>query len=227
MPKRGMESSVTGIFEHELRRACRLEGIDDLTLDLNSGDRRANADSMFSACDRFFIVEMKSRIANIGDEARKNSVLNLCTGLMSDPGIRAYHRQCHYIMWGEEVAPHNNVSTRYSIYEDSVCRPSVLPGFQTTFAPVRIPTDSGRSLAQNAAEGRAGLRKPDFFHYLHWLLEDRTRTNPPYSNARQLPITLIGNSDRRELFGQRFNTYSDLDSWAEQALLNRINNGGV
>lgn len=227
MPKRGIESSVTSIFEHELRRACRLEGIDDLTLDLNSGDRRANADSMFSACDRFFIVEMKSRVANIGDEARKDSVLNLCTGLIADPGIRAYHRQCHYIMWGEEAPPQNNVSTRYSIYEDRVCRPSVLPNFTTPFAPTQIATESGRSLAESAAEGRVGLRKPDFFYYLHWLLGDRSRTTPPYSATRQLPITLIGNSERRALFGQAFNNYSDLDRWAEQALLNRLNNGGI
>ena len=227
MPKRGIESSVTSIFEHELRRECRLKGIDDLTLNLNSGDRRANADSMFSACDRFFIVEMKSRIANIGDEARKDSVMNLCTGLITDPGIRAYHRQCHYIMWGEEVPPQNHVSTRYSIYEDSVCRSSVLPGFSSPFAPAVVAVEAGLSLAISAVAGRAGLRKPDFFYYLHWLLGDRSRTNPPFSPTRQLPITLIGNSERREWFGHVFNNYSDLDSWAEQALQNRLNNGGI
>ena len=224
MAKRGIESSVTSMFEHQLRLACRTQGVDDLSLSLNSGDRKLNADSMFSACDRFFIVEMKSRIKNIGDEARKDSVKNLCNGLVTAPGIRAYHRQCHYIMWGEEIPPQNNVTTRYSIYEDSVCRSSVLPGFSSSFTPAVIPVDEGRSLAHYAVSGRAGLRKPDFFYYLHWLLGDRTETYPSFSSTRQLPITLIGNSERREMFGCAFNNYEDLDNWAEQALLNRLNN---
>lgn len=226
MPKRGIEGSVTSIFEYELRKACREHGVDDLSLSLNSGDRKANADSMFSACDRFFIIEMKSRIANIGDEARKDSALNLCTGLIQSPRIRTYHRKCHYIMWGVESPPQNHVTTRYSIYEDSVCRSSLFPGFNSPFTPEVIPVEAGRSLAQKVVTGQAGLRKPDFFHYLHWLLGDRALTNPAYSPTQELPITLIGNSERRELFGYAFSNFAALDSWAEQALLNRLSNGG-
>lgn len=226
MTKRGMEPSVTAIFEHELRASCSRNGVDDLSLALNSGDRKLNADNMFTVCDRFFIVEMKSRIKNIQDESKKRAVYRLCEGLIAYPAIRRLHRQCHYILWGEEIMAAKRVETRYSIYEDSVCRPSILPKSTVLVEPSSITTSSGNSLADGAAAGTTGLTKPDFFHYLAWLLSDRKAPSPSFSPTAQLPIALIGNSAGRSVYGQIFNTYSDFDTWADEALQNRINQRG-
>ncbi|MEA9392162.1 hypothetical protein SJI19_16685 [Acerihabitans sp. TG2] len=226
MKQRGIESSVTEIFGHELRLSCMLNGIDDLTLSFNGSDRDFNADNMFTACDIFFIVEMKSRIYNIKDESKKTAVYKLCEGLIATPQIRSWHRQCHYIMWGEDITSSNNIRTKFSIYEDSVCRPSVLPRSQTLVEPSSIVTNTGEFLASSAVAGTIGLRKPCFFYYLNWLLTDRSGLTPPLSPNDKLPVILIGNSARRRVFGKKFSTYTDFNIWADQALKNKIRDKG-
>ncbi|POY59951.1 hypothetical protein PB70LOC_00433 [Pectobacterium versatile] len=169
---------------------------------------------------------MKSRSSNIRDESRKPAVYHLCEGLMVNPYIRTLHRQCHYIMWGEEVAASRQVETRFSVYEDSVCRPCVMKNSHVLVEPAQIIVAPGNSLAQGAAAGTAGLTKPHFFHYLSWLLGDRNGPDPSFSQTAQLPITLIGNSAERRIFGKTFNTYADFDTWANQALQNKASRGG-
>lgn len=215
----GREDSVTDIFKGLVQDECHSRGIDDLIVSVNGKDRHFNADTMFSVCDRFFIVEMKSYKRNIRDEAKKDAVSNLCYGLLRDLNIRNWHRQCHYIMWGHIMRGSGMLETRFDVYEDRVCRTDILPDCPDLAAPFKLPYRNGRNLAIAAAMGQAGLCKPDFFYYLNWLLGERAEEALPVDiETEPFPLTLFGSSRGAGVYGKSFRTYKDLDNWAESAL---------
>lgn len=174
MSNRGREDSVTDVFKSQVRNACREHGMSDLIASLNGSDRDINADTLFGVCDRFFLVEMKSYNRNVRDEAKKPAVCLLCNGLQRSSRVRSWHRACHFIMWGRVVK--DSLETRFNIYQDSVCRDSVLPNCSGLGEPPKPTIYRGEDLARGAALGTAGLSKPDFFNYLWWLLNGRAES---------------------------------------------------
>lgn len=225
MSDRGREDSVTDVFKFQVQDACRKYGMSDLIVSLNGSDRDINADALFGVCDRFFLVEMKSYKRNIRDESEKPAVCILCKGLLNSQDIRRWHRKCHFIMWGRLVD--GQLKTRFTIYEDSVCRDSVLPscrGLKSTTIPEIY---SGKELAKKAARGEAGLSKPDFFHYLSWLLNGRESNEFMIQKGSQLGFNLYGTSTTTgNVISKTFKTYDDLEVWADDALRRVLNSRG-
>lgn len=219
MSNRGREDSVTDVFKSQVRNACREHGMSDLIASLNGSDRDINADTLFGVCDRFFLVEMKSYKRNIRDESLKPAVCLLCKGLLNSQEIRQWHRACHFIMWGRLVK--DSLDTRYTIYQDSVCRDSVLPNCSGLGEPPKPTIYRGEDLARGAALGTAGLSKPDFFNYLWWLLNGRAVDVDEFkiTPGSRLGFSLFGTSDASgKVISKTFRTYDDLEVWAEDAL---------
>ncbi|MDX6917750.1 hypothetical protein R9X49_21890 [Pectobacterium carotovorum] len=224
MREKGIEASVASIFKSQLNSACLRNGIDDLAFDLNGADRLVNADNMFSICDRFFLIEMKSWDYNISSEALKPSVCDLCTGLTLEPTVRNWHRQCHYLMWAEMGGFPPGIQTYCSIYEDCVCRPNILPNCPGLTYPQHQAISLGTALiASILKEEKGGLTAPEFFYYLEWLLGTRTGPAPTNFRNTDVPIALVGNSGNRGIFGKVFTTFNDLDAWGKEALDRKIN----
>ncbi|SMG73070.1 Uncharacterised protein [Klebsiella quasipneumoniae] len=217
MSNKGREDSVTDVFKFQVQDACRHYGMSDLIISLNGSDRDINADTLFGVCDRFFLVEMKSYKRNIRDESLKPAVCLLCKGLLNSQEIRQWHRACHFIMWGRLVK--DSLDTRYTIYQDSVCRDSVLPGCRGLGCTPPPEIYTGKELARKAARGEAGLSKPDFFHYLYWLLNDRESYDFMIQKPSQLGFNLYGTSTANgHVISKTFKTYDDLEVWADDAL---------
>lgn len=217
MSNRGREDSVTDVFKSQVQVACREHGMSDLIASLNGSDRDINADALFGVCDRFFLVEMKSYNRNVRDEAKKPAVCLLCNGLQRSSKIRRWHKACHFIMWGRIVK--DSLDTRYTIYQDSVCRDSVLPSCSGLGEPPKPKIYRGEDLARKAALGTAGLSKPDFFHYLWWLLNGRAVDDFQIAPGSKLGFSLFGTSATTgSVFSKTFRTYDDLEVWADDAL---------
>lgn len=219
MSNRGREDSVTDVFKSQVRNACREHGMSNLIASLNGSDRDINADTLFGICDRFFLVEMKSYKRNVRDEAKKPAVCLLCNGLQRHSQIRSWHRACHFIMWGRVVK--DSLDTYFTIYQDSVCRVSVLPSCSGLGEPPKPKIYRGEILARKAALSTAGLSKPDFFDYLWWLLHDRAVDVDEFKIApgSKLGFTLFGTSDTTgTILSKTFRTYADLEKWADEAL---------
>ncbi|WP_323612660.1 hypothetical protein [Pectobacterium versatile] len=222
MLNKGIEDSVASTFISNLQLWCMDQNIDDLFFDMNGSDRNVNADTMFSVCDRFFLVEMKSKESNIKDEAAKPAVCVLCTGLKDHWKLRTLHRACHYIMWGQINQPHLRLETYYSVYENAVCRPEVLPDCPSvTKAPKQIILP-GLHLTSLIAKGEGGLTGNYFFPYLAWLLGNRSGPFVPFTPKNNIPIALVGNSFNRRVIGKLFESYDELNNWGEEALLNKL-----
>ncbi|MEQ9883268.1 hypothetical protein ABRP83_13940 [Pectobacterium brasiliense] len=222
MSKKGIETTVASTFKLQLQQWCETENIDDLIFDMNGSDRDTNADNMFSVCSRFFLIEMKSKESNIKDEAAKSSVCILCSGLKNYPLIRNWHRECHYIMWGKENKLKSELETFYTIYEDSVCRPKILPHCKSVTEPTQRVILPGAGLALRTSNGEAGLIGTSFFPYLAWLLSNRTGSAPPLAPTENIPIALYGYSANRKVYGRLFNNYEELRIWGEQTALNKL-----
>lgn len=217
MSNKGREDSVTDVFKSQVRNACREHGMSDLIASLNGSDRDINADALFGVCDRFFLVEMKSYNRNVRDEAKKPAVCLLCNGLQRSSKIRRWHKACHFIMWGRLVK--DSLDTRFTIYQDSVCRDSVLPSCSGLGEPPKPTIYRGEDLARKAALGTAGLSKPDFFHYLWWLLNGRAVDDFQIAPGSKLGFSLFGTSATTgSVFSKTFRTYDDLEVWADDAL---------
>ncbi|BBS49894.1 hypothetical protein WP5S18E05_P11780 (plasmid) [Klebsiella quasipneumoniae] len=219
MSNRGREDSVTDVFKSQVRNACREHGMSDLIASLNGRDRDFNADTLFGVCDRFFLVEMKSYNRNVRDEAKKPAVCLLCNGLQRNSQVRRWHKACHFIMWGRVVK--DSLETRFTIYQDSVCRDSVLPNCSGLGDPPEPTIYRGEDLARGAALGTAGLSKPDFFHYLWWLLNGRAVDVDEFKIApgSRLGFSLFGTSDTTgSVISKTFSTYGELEMWADEAL---------
>ncbi|MEL7631746.1 hypothetical protein AAGW04_22490 [Pectobacterium aroidearum] len=223
MSQKGIEDSVASIFKLQLQLWCMSQKIDDLIFDMNGSDRSVNADAMFSVCDRFFLVEMKSKEVNIKDEATKPAVSVLCTKIKEYDEIRQMHRACHYIMWGKKNKSQSQVETLYTIYEDSVCRPEILAFCKPVSNPTKREILSGSELAFRAVNGEAGLAGPYFFPYLDWLLGNRDGPISPFTPKEPVPIALIGNSANRQIVGKVFENYEELNNWGAAALQNKLN----
>lgn len=227
MSNRGREDSVTDLFKSQVRNACREHGMSDLIASLNGGDRDINADTLFGVCDRFFLVEMKSYKRNVRDEAKKPAVCLLCNALQKSPQVLSWHRACHFIMWGRLVK--YSLDTYFTIYQDSVCRDSVLSNCGGLGEPPGPTIYRGEDLARNAALGTAGLSKPDFFNYLWWLLNGRAVDVEEFKIApgSRLGFSLFGTSDTTgTVISKTFKTYADLEEWADNALRRLITNRG-
>lgn len=217
MSQKGREDSVTDVFKFQVQNACRQYGMSDLIASLNGSDRDINADTLFGVCDRFFLVEMKSFKRNIHDESGKPAVCLLCKGLLVYPDIRRWHRACHFIMWGRLVK--GSLDTRFTIYQDSVCRDSVLLTCKGLGDSPPPEIFTGTELARKAALGEAGLSKPDFFHYLDWLLNDRNSNKNLIQKPDKLGFNLYGTSTATgNVISKTFKTYDDLEVWADDAL---------
>lgn len=79
----------------------------------------------------------------------------------------------------------------------------------------------GEDLARGAALGTAGLSKPDFFHYLWWLLNGRAVDVDEFKIApgSRLGFSLFGTSDTTgSVISKTFSTYGELEMWADEAL---------
>ncbi|QHP82858.1 hypothetical protein EO763_23505 (plasmid) [Pectobacterium odoriferum] len=222
MSQKGIEDSVASIFKLQLQLWCISQNKDDLIFDMNGSDRNVNADAMFSVCDRFFLVEMKSKESNIKDEAAKPAVCVLCTGIKDSEQIRHLHRACHYIMWGMENTFKSQIETFYTIYEDSVCRPDILPHCKAVTKPTQREVLSGSGLALRTVNGEAGLIGTYFFPYLAWLLGSRNGPTSPFTPTEPVPIALIGNSANRQVVGKVFANYQELINWGEPAVHNQL-----
>ncbi|MEI7307038.1 hypothetical protein [Pectobacterium atrosepticum] len=222
MSQKGIEDSVASIFKLQLQSWCIRNNKDDLIFDMNGSDRAVNADTMFSVCDRFFLVEMKSKESNIKDEAVKPAVCLLCTGLKEFPFIRDWHRACHYIMWGTPNKLKSEVETFYTIYEDSVCRPDILTDCKAVTKPTQREILLGSDLPGTAAVGNAGLEGRKFFTYLAWLLGNRSGPTTPFTPTENIPIALVGTSANRQVFGKMFNNYEEIRIWGEPSILNKL-----
>ncbi|MEQ9971377.1 hypothetical protein ABRP72_19625 [Pectobacterium carotovorum] len=224
MTNKGIESSVIDTFVEMLKDSCRERNEDDLSFSLNGGDRLVNADNMFSVCNRFFLVEMKSWKNNISDEDRKPSAHRLCLGLSLNSEIRPWHRQCHYIMWGAINASTATLTPVYSIYEDIVCQPATLPGCQALSTPVNPQTAYGTDLINATLTNTAGLTSPEFFHYLEWLLGPRSGPFTPTAAfmTEPSPIALIGSSSNQRVYGQIFGNFGQLALWGDDPLRKKL-----
>lgn len=218
MSNRGREDSVTDVFKSQVRNACREHGMSDLIASLNGRDRDFNADTLFGVCDRFFLVEMKSYNRNVRDEAKKPAVCLLCNGLQRNSQVRRWHKACHFIMWGvllrirlKPVSP----STRTVYVGILSFRTAVVSG-----SLLNQPSIGGRP-GKGAALGTAGLSKPDFFHYLWWLLNGRAVDVDEFKIApgSRLGFSLFGTSDTTgSVISKTFSTYGELEMWADEAL---------
>lgn len=222
MSQKGIEDSVASIFKLQLQLWCMSQGKDDLIFDMNGSDRAINADAMFSVCDRFFLVEMKSKEINIKDEAAKPAVIRLCTGIKELEQIRKLHRACHYIMWGNANKLLSQVETFYTIYEDSVCRPDILPNCKAVTTPTQREVFSGSGLALRTVKGEAGLIGTYFFPYLDWLLGSRNGPTSPFTPTEPVPIALIGSSANRQVVGKVFENYQEIINWGGPAVKNQL-----
>lgn len=108
-----------------------------------------------------------------------------------------------------------------NIYQDSVCRDSVLPNCSGPGEPPKPTIYRGEDLARGAALGTAGLSKPDFFNYLWWLLNGRAVDVDEFKITPRLGFSLFGTSDASgKVISKTFRTYDDLEVWAEDALNN-------
>lgn len=120
-------------------------------------------------------------------------------------------------MWGRLVK--DSLETRFTIYQDSVCRDSVLPGCRGLGCTPPPEIYTGKELARKAARGEAGLSKPDFFHYLWRLLNGRAVDDFQIAPGSKLGFSLFGTSATTgSVFSKTFRTYDDLEVWVDDAL---------
>ncbi|MFP1944581.1 hypothetical protein [Lonsdalea quercina] len=217
----GIEHSVTNRFANQLQRACKKNSLKALTFHLNGQDTKANADAIFSALDKFLLIEFKSYEDGIKSENNKPRVYDLCHNLLINNEMTRSHRKGHFIMWGVEIGI--ILETKYTVYQDSVCRKSIL-NKSTSLSEPPIPTIlDGEKLAKEVSESTAGIGLDDFLIYLKWLFSSKRSSNEIYDG----PVSLIATSKWKYADGLIFKSFEDFEDWAKPTvimLLNKRNN---
>jgi hypothetical protein len=121
-------------------------------------------------------------------------------------------------MWGRIVK--DSLETRFTIYQDSVCRDSVLPNC-SGLGSLRNQPSIGGGPGKGSSFRYCGLIKTRFFNYLWWLLNGRAVDVDEFKIApgSRLGFSLFGTSDATgKVISKTFRTYDDLEVWAEDAL---------
>lgn len=212
----GREPSVTTRFANQLKRACKKNKLIDITFELAGQDNRANADAIFSVLDNFLLIEFKSYKKGIKSEKYKSRVYNLCHNLLINERMTHYHRSCHFIMWG--ASENHRLQTKYTIYQDSVCRKSFLVDSKVLDNPPLPTVLEGVSLADKISKSEVGLGLEDFLIYLKWLFSDNRSQNETFGG----PISLIATSSSEYIDGLEFDSFNEFESWAKPTVTDLI-----
>lgn len=209
MSKLGREPSVTTRFTNQFKRACKKNGLTDITFELAGQDNRANADAIFNTLDNFLLIEFKSSEEKIKTEKEKKRVYTLCHMLLSNKIMVNFHRKCHFIMWG--ISQDNKLQTKYTVYQDSVCRESILTESTLLGEPQKPTVLEGEDLANQISQSIVGLNLEDFLNYLKWLFSSNRSSHEKYNG----PISLIATSSSEYIDGLEFDSFDNFEIWAK------------
>ncbi|WP_415421938.1 hypothetical protein ACMHYR_16655 [Serratia marcescens] len=213
MSELGREPSVTTRFTNQLKRACEENELTDISFELAGQDNRANADAIFSVLDNFLLIEFKSYEKGIKSEKDKDRVYNLCHKLLENEKMTNSHRNCHFIMWG--VSEEKRLQTRYTIYQDSVCRKSILVESNLLDEPKKPTVFAGEDLATEISKSAVGLGLDEFLIYLKWLFSSERTSEEKYDGN----ISLIATSSSSYIDGLEFDSFNDFESWAKPTVM--------
>ena len=214
----GREQAVIKVFNNQLKQACLANGITDICVPFSGQDGKVNADEMFAMGDNFFLIEFKSYESSIEDENQKKRAHKLCRALLEQADIERLHRYCHYIMWGDDyVEQYNRFKIMYSVYQNRVCRASILTDSPQLGEPNKNQDGHGDTFALEASLGLIGVIHDDFIEYLRWLYSTREKEDKNFDG----PVCLYATSSDESINGIGFNSLADFFSWAKSYLPNR------
>lgn len=216
MPGLGREPSVTTRFTNQFKRACEENELTDVTFELAGQDNKANADAIFSVLDNFLLIEFKSYEKAIKSEEDKDRVYGLCHKLLENERMTNSHRNCHFIMWG--VSENKRLETRYTIYQDSVCRKSILVKSNLLDEPKEPTVLQGEDLATEISKSAVGLSLEEFLIYLKWLFSSERSSEETYDGT----ISLIATSSSKYIDGLEFDSFNEFESWARPAVMHLL-----
>ncbi|HFF8523661.1 TPA: hypothetical protein ACGEYH_002410 [Providencia rettgeri] len=205
----GREASVTSRFANQFKRACSRKKLIEFQYELSGQDSKVNADVIFNTLNNFVLIEFKSFHKSIKAENKKERVYNLCHRLIKNSSMENAHRRCHFVMWGVTVK--RKLETRYTIYQDSVCRKSILKKSEFLDNPECPNILKGENLAIEISESITGLNLQEFLIYLQWLFSKERSLNEQFNG----PISLIATSSNEYFDGLQFKSFPEFKIWAE------------
>lgn len=214
----GREASVTSRFANQFKSACSINNLTEFKYDLSGQDNKANADVIFNTLNNFVLIEFKSYKRNVKEENKKHRVYNLCHRLKENSSMENAHRRCHFIMWG--VTENKKLETKYTIYQDSVCRKSILEKSKFLDNPELPHILKGENLASEISRSETGLNIQEFLIYLQWLFSKERSLNEQFNG----PISLIATSSNQYYDGLQFNSFPEFKIWAESTVLQMLSN---
>ncbi|MBN4863792.1 hypothetical protein AB7281_21305 [Providencia rettgeri] len=213
----GREPSVTARFSNQFKRACEKMKLTDITYELAGQDSKANADAIFNALNNFVLVEFKSFNDGVYTEEKKPRVYDLCHRLIKNKPMVSYHRKCHFIIWG--ITKNGRLETEYTIYQDSICRKSVLINSTFLTEPELPNILDGNDLANEIANAAVGLNLEEFLTYLQWLFSKTRSTLAQYNGA----VSLIATSSDSFIDGREFKSFLEFKNWAQPTVSSMLN----
>ena len=119
-------------------------------------------------------------------------------------------------MWG--ASENHRLQTKYTIYQDSVCRKSFLVDSKVLDNPPLPTVLEGVSLADKISKSEVGLGLEDFLIYLKWLFSDNRSQDETFGG----PISLIATSSSEYIDGLEFDSFNEFESWAKPTVTNLI-----
>ncbi|HDU4676284.1 TPA: hypothetical protein RFT64_002437 [Klebsiella aerogenes] len=212
----GREPSVTTRFANQFKRACEENELTDVTFELAGQDNKVNADAIFSVLDNFLLIEFKSYETGIKSEEDKDRVYDLCHKLLENKRMSNSHRSCHFIMWG--ISENKRLETRYTIYQDSVCRKSILVESDLLDEPEKPTVLQGEQLATEISKSAVGLGLEQFLIYLKWLFSSERSSEETYDGT----ISLIATSSSKYIDGLEFSSFNEFEAWAKPTVMNLL-----
>lgn len=220
----GREPAVIKVFNNQLTRACTANGMTDICVPFSGQDSKVNADELFAMGEYFFLIEFKSDERSIEDENKKKRAHNLCRALLEQTDIERIHRDCHYIMWGDECPEQRNrLKTKYAVYQSRVCRASILTDSPQLGEPNKDKDGDGDTLAIQASLGLVGVIRDEFIEYVRWLYSTRDKADKNFDG----PVCLYTTSSNESFDGIGFSSLNDFFSWAKSYLPNRPRPSGT
>ncbi|AZI88018.1 hypothetical protein EH164_13515 [Kosakonia sp. CCTCC M2018092] len=213
MTEFGMEPSITTRFANQFKRECEKKELTDITVELSGQDNKANADAIFGALKNFLLIEFKSQKKGIKTEKEKGRVYDLCHRLLENKAMNNSHRSCHFIMWGERQ--NGRIETRYTVYQDSVCRKSVLVESNLLDEPEEPMVFGGENLATEICNAEVGLGLEEFLEYLKWLFSSKRSSEEKYDG----PVSLVATSSSGYIDGLVFDSFEEFEIWAEPTVI--------
>jgi len=200
------EKSVENLFKDNFEQAARDKEYIYTSASLDSQDRLAGADYLFTTHNQYAIIEFKYREGDLLSEVKKEKRLQLCNALHNQKHIRPLHEKCHFAAWSNNE---KNITIETNIYFNEVCNKKF---WGSDFDHIDKPETKTRidhnSFIDSFIDGAEGSSFNDFNKYMIWLLKNADEKN----NNGYLELLISNPLDKRAA-GLEFTSIENMQKW--------------